>query len=227
MSIEPVLWDSDFFGYPIGRLSLKANESINEEECLNNHYKLIYVFSEIALNLEQLNKLPLELADCKVELEAEVETTPILSAIPVQQIHQLSPQLLDLVYQSGHYSRFKLDNKFVHQEFERLYLAWINKVLNDKQQQVIGYMEQDKPIGFITVEEKNANADIGLIAVDELYRGKSIGHHLIQQSHKFAQEKNLKSITVTTQLANAGAMRFYQYHGFKVAKKSYIYHLWK
>ncbi len=227
MNIEPVLWDSDFFGYPIGKLTLYADERIDEEQCLNSNYKLIYIFSEAELGPNQLGNLALQLADCKIDLQTKVKSEPVKSDALIQPLHQLSPELLNLVYQSGHYSRFKLDQQFVHQEFERMYLAWINKALDHKQQQVFGYMQQDKPVGFITVAEKNANADIGLIAVDEAYRGKSIGHHLVKHAHQFAQQNNLSNITVTTQLANAGAMRFYLNHGFEVAKKSYIYHLWK
>lgn len=227
MNIEPVLWDSDFFGYPIGKIVLQQDEIIDEEYCRKANFKLIYVFSETELSLYQTEKLPIQLTDCKVELETTVKLDAILPNLSIQPIRQLNNELLHLVYQSGHYSRYKLDKHFVGQEFERMYLAWITKVLNDKNQQALAFIAQDKIVGFITLGKKNKFANIGLIAVDENFRGKNIGHHLINQAHWFAQQQNLTSITVNTQLANIGAMRFYLKQGFDVVKKTYIYHLWK
>ncbi|TAE87901.1 MAG: GNAT family N-acetyltransferase [Bacteroidetes bacterium] len=227
MHIEPVLWDSDFFGYPIGKLMLKQDEVIDVEVCSKSAYKLIYIFSESALTAKQKNGVNADLVDCKVDLEAFSKVESIGSDDHIVPIQELNPKLLDLVYQSGHYSRFKLDKQFTNGEFEQLYLEWINKALNDKEQQVMGFMEGDKLVGFITLGNKSSTANIGLIAVDEMYRGKSIGKHLIKDAHRFAQQNKLDKITVTTQWVNNGAMQFYLQQGFEVVKKLYIYHLWK
>lgn len=227
MHIEPVVWDSDFFGYPIGKLILNHDEVIDAEVCSKSAYKLIYVFSESALTVKQQNGVHADLVDCKVDLEVFSKAEPISSNGHIVPIRELTPKLLDLVYQSGHYSRFKLDKQFANREFEQLYLEWITKALNDKDQQVLGFMEEDKLVGFVTLGNKSSAANIGLIAVDEMYRGKSIGKHLIRESHRFAQQNRLNKITVTTQWVNDGAMQFYLQQGFEVVKKLYIYHLWK
>jgi dTDP-4-amino-4,6-dideoxy-D-galactose acyltransferase len=230
MELLPATWDTVFFGYPVGKVNLSAAESIDPNLFINNPYKLIYFFSSVELHTEQIHQLPLKLVDCKVELLRNVDDSGnhvALEDSPIKLIKELTPELFNLVLQSGHYSRFKLDSQFKDNEFERLYLEWINKTLQNPNEQVLVYEEAKHLMGFITLGIKINKADIGLIAVDEQYRGKSIGKKLLKMANQFELINGKNEITVVTQLENKEAMRFYEQNGFYVYKKSYIYHLWK
>lgn len=226
MHITPLEWDTEFFGYRVGRADLQHNETPDRELLLQNDYRLIYVMSEQELSEAQTSTLPVILADRKVLLGKPAAAAAEMNE-HIRPLNILTPALLNLVLQSGHYSRFRIDEQFTNREYERLYEAWINKALADQEGVVYGYHVNGILAGFITLGIKNEAADIGLIAVDEQFRNRQIGQKLLDASGHFAQQKNLSRITVVTQEQNSGAMRFYERNGFSVLQKTYIYHLWK
>jgi dTDP-4-amino-4,6-dideoxy-D-galactose acyltransferase len=227
MHITPLEWDTEFFGYRVGRIVLQRDEVPDRDSLLNNDYRLIYVMSEQELPAALTTTLSAKLADRKVLLGKPATTAIVELDEHIIPLKVLSPELFSLVLQSGHYSRFRIDEQFINREYERLYEAWINKTLADQEGVVYGYKVNGSLAGFISLGIKDRAADIGLIAVDELFRNKQIGQKLLDASAHFAQQKTLGRITVVTQEQNTGAMRFYERHGFSVLQKTYIYHLWK
>jgi len=92
---------------------------------------------------------------------------------------------------------------------------------------LIGFLVNNKVVGFVTIGFKNNAYDIGLIAVDEAHRSLKIGKQLLAYVFNYAISKETKNVTVTTQKQNLGAMKFYINNGFSINHITYIYHLWK
>jgi dTDP-4-amino-4,6-dideoxy-D-galactose acyltransferase len=144
------------------------------------------------------------------------------------ELTKLDDNLLDLTFQSGHFSRFKIDSNFKNNEFERLYTAWIEQSIAHKNaDKVIGFSINNKVVGFISFVLKNNMFDIGLIAVNEQHRSLKIGKQLLEYVFNYSVSKNVNFVTVTTQNNNQGALKFYLQNGFSIHKTTYIYHLWK
>jgi dTDP-4-amino-4,6-dideoxy-D-galactose acyltransferase len=218
-------WDSAFFGYKVGKLEIKDNALIDAAFIKASKHKLIYLFSKHPISKSQYIDIPNKVADIKLILEKkEINNQTIDSNL--QWIPQLSDRLLNLAFQSGEYSRFKLDDQFKHKEFERMYTTWVTKAIENKDGKVLGYYRDNLLVGFITLSKKNQSADIGLIAVDQEYRGKGIGKKLLEAADAFAVEKGLDKVLVNTQQANQSALNFYLNNCYKIIEKTYIYHIW-
>jgi dTDP-4-amino-4,6-dideoxy-D-galactose acyltransferase len=229
--IQILDWDTNFFGYKIGKLVLTKNAEIEAAFFKTEDYNLIYIFSEHTLSDSNLKQIGAQLQDTKIEFIKKISLDKDYSIshneVEIKPLSKLTDSLFHLVLESGLYSRFKGDKHFVNHEFERLYKAWIEKTLNDEQGKVIGAFVKDELIGFVSLSIKSGIADIGLIAVDEKARGKHIGKMLLYAAYNYAKMHKSIAITVVTQEKNIDAMHFYQNNGFEIDKKNYIYHLWK
>ena len=229
MEIVALDWDTDFCGNKVGKIVVQ-NNLIDENLLLNNDYKLLYLFSNEALSDELVKKYNLFLADEKIDLITQVSDLT-LDKSPnenLEELTKLDENLLDLTLQSGHYSRFKIDPNFKKNEFEKLYAVWIEQSITHKNaEKVIGFLVNNKVVGFVTIGLKNNAYDIGLIAVDEAHRSLKIGKQLLAYVFNYAISKEINKVTVTTQKQNQGAMKFYINNGFSVNHTTYIYHLWK
>jgi ribosomal protein S18 acetylase RimI-like enzyme len=216
--ITPLPFDSDLFGYPVGKyeiaISWDENEFINAAE----RFELVYLFSKKLLDIQDAR---IQLVDTKLVFHKVLEAAePILSIIRYDK-KTLAPELKALAIQSGLFSRFKTDERLVNREFEKLYSLWIKKSL-----------EQDLILcdpqlnGMITLALDQSSASIGLFAVSENSRGKGIGANLIQAAEHQARIAGAKSLKIATQEANQAACKLYSKTGYQVTDKVFVYHYW-
>lgn len=236
--IEYLIWDSNFFGYKIGKYFVKKNTDIPEliSTVKNTDYKLVYLvvnqnipnILEIKKNLSKPNII---LADEKILYSQYVpeyqESVNNLKDIKLYSSMVANQKLINLSLQSGVYSRFKIDKNFVSNEYEKLYTAWIENSVNKKiADNVFVAYQENEIIGVITLAFKNTFSDIGILAVDKSYRGKKTGKKLIQKAIEETRQKGINQIKVVTQQSNQQACAFYRKQGFLVEKVEYIYHIW-
>jgi len=223
--IEKLEWDSNLFGYNVGRLNDKYSSSLDF-----SGFKLIYVYSD-----KLITELEGKLVDKKAtfiyqinESEINSEKSSNILIQPFEDLIHDYNELLALTYESGVYSRFYIDKNFQNNEFEKLYKIWIDNSLKKiNALDVFVAVEENTILGFITLVRKTSEISaIGLIAVSSKARGKKIGTNLIQYIKKIAKENNFKQIQVVTQLDNVPAVRLYESNGFKLKEVKYIYHIW-
>jgi dTDP-4-amino-4,6-dideoxy-D-galactose acyltransferase len=234
--LEKLEWDSTFFGYPVAKVT---TEAITEEmltKIINlakfNGTKLLYLFTDPAdaVSSKTAKTCNAKLVDQKVTFHIKISE----AIVPVIDNHieeyvsdQPSARLINLAIQSGLYSRFKTDPGFKNNEFEKLYHTWIENSVNKKIADcTFIYKENGLELGFVTVKIKDLNGQIGLIAVDENSRGKSIGKKLVAAVFDLLSRNNIPDLEVATQVDNSGACNFYQKTGFRVLKSENIYHIW-
>ena len=229
-------WDSQFFGYKIAAIQaidLELNE-LNKiiRELKNQRIKLVYCFvnpnDEISnTSIESVSGL---LVDEKITFFKRISDADNLSGsefIKPYSLDYASEKLKSIALQSGIYSRFKIDPNFRNNEFEKLYLEWIEKsVQKEIAEEVLVYSENEDEQGLITLGLKENTGSIGLLAVDEKERGKSIGKKLVQSALLYFKEKKVDIVEVITQIGNKGACGFYKSMGFEVKSLVNIYHLW-
>lgn len=234
-TIDILNWDSNFFNNKICRI----NGSITNVDELSNilielskqDIDLAYYSSPFALGGHLLiSKLySINLVDRKTTYVKKInQDAPFHNSVIKYASKYPNQKLLDLSVQSGVYSRFKVDNKIGRSKYEELYKEWITNSVNKKiAKEVLVYL-QNEIAGFVTLGEKNSRADIGIIAVDEHYRGKGIGKGLMLSAEKwFANYSNFTQIQVVTQGDNAPACKLFESCGYKVDKVDFFYHLWR
>ncbi len=230
-------WDSKHFGYKVARLNASRLTPSELKRVLSNLLKrdirLVYWY------INPKDKVSNKAAQENNGFLADEKTTYVKSVSPEAKnitlsnhiksyLHQpLNDQLLYLTLEAGIYSRFKVDPNCKEGEFEILYTEWIKNSLNGKiAKDVLVYVEGGKEIGFITLGEKDERCNIGLIAVDEKFRGQGIGEQLMSEAFKKAWEWGYKEMSVVTQRTNRGACSFYEKLGSVVESTVNIYHFW-
>lgn len=230
-------WDSAFFGYKVAKIlasNLNQGALKNLLAKLNNlNIKLVYYFvdpNEKLLNMEAKKNNGF-LADEKITYKISLSNNNFRK--PDNQYLQsyfkkpLNKNVLSLALQSGFYSRYKQDKKFVHDEFIRLYTTWIERSLNGEiAKDVIIYVNNDVEVGLVTLEVKDNYGSIGLLAVDKKQRGKSIGKQLINAALIKFKAYGVNKVKVTTQKKNIAACKFYEKIGFVKESVQNIYHFW-
>jgi len=236
LEIEYLEWDSRFFNLNVGRILLNnINLYNNFEEVLSqiNDYDLIYIFS--LTQIPVISQVNLKLVDVKRTYKLDLAnfkldkiSNDFTNNINVYDKTFVIPELEELAYKTGEYSRFKTDSYFDTSSFKRLYKTWIeNSVKKINCDEIYVYSLNDRIVGFVTVKFDKNSCRIGLIGVDENYRGMQVGGNLIKKVINEASFRNITSIYVDTQKDNQIACRFYEKYGFKIHLEQYIYHYWR
>jgi dTDP-4-amino-4,6-dideoxy-D-galactose acyltransferase len=216
--ITPLPFDSSLFGYPVGKCQI--DESWIESDFLKEakHFKLVYLFSDAPFEFKQAQLFPV---DVRLSFVKSLEYSISSDTSITLYNGDLTEGLLSLALESGVYSRFYTDPRFVHGEFEKLYRRWIEKEVS--QNQVLLAKNQT---GFVSCEVINKEAQIGLIAVNKDQRGKGWGKKLVQAAENFAIQKGAQTMTIGTQAANLPASALYQSMGYQLIERKYIHHYW-
>jgi len=233
--VKKMLWDTNFFGYSVGSIDLRQYKDIDvsrlKDVLIKSGTKVCYCYSESTNQViqDRFKEYGIEIADRKVTFIKSIsadETTCSPEIINVLG-SEMTPKILEIALQSGVYSRFKRDPEFHNNEYEKLYTEWITKSMSgDIALAVLVFYIDGDEAGLITVGDKNGIADIGLLAVDQNYRGKGIGKKLVKNAEVFAKNIGFDKIQVVSQLDNQIACSLYEKCGFSVLKTENIYHVW-
>ena len=225
MEIKRLDWDSDFFKIEIGELiKLNSNQG-------NILYDLIYV-KQIENNEFEIENFLNTFKETKIvfkkELNKENKILDIDNIFDFDSRKINAELLYPLAFESGKFSRFKLDTKFGNDKFELLYKKWvdnsISKIFADK---IFYYQSEKEVIGFVTVKNSNDFSTIGLIAVNNNYQGKGIGKQLINFVENYCLVLNINELRIPTQKENISACNFYMKLGYSIFEKLVLKHYWK
>ncbi|GAB3279201.1 hypothetical protein GCM10027347_53800 [Larkinella harenae] len=226
-------WDSQFFGFKIGQLTQIHAQHLTEvlEVARKQHYKLLYVFTdvEVAIPEQTLQTYNGRFVDHKRTYERELisKSVPLATSVRLFQANDDIHQLYKLAYQSGGFSRFKIDPAFGEARFQELYRQWIDRsVAGGIADAVFVWKTAGFVNGLITVKQKGNTGVIGLLATDAHHRKQGIGTGLLTQVEQYAFNANLTRLEVTTQGANVLACQFYEKKQFVVKSETNVYHFW-
>ena len=229
MVITPLKWDSEFFQMRIAKVEVKTEAEIRVlahlGDELRHSFDLIYLFAEPGV------KIPLngaKLVDKKIVYTMSSPLNGRLSSHIVQIApYEPTDAIISLALKSGEYSRFRLDNSFAPGSFDKLYTHWIKKSLDlSIATEVFCYMINDLPSGLVTLERKENESSIGLVAVDTKHQHRGIGTALIQHIISFVEGYQDMPIFVTTQMDNKPACKLYSKCGFTISSAKDIWHWW-
>jgi dTDP-4-amino-4,6-dideoxy-D-galactose acyltransferase len=234
-TIEPLEWDSKFFGYPIAKITVdqSGSEKLDQlfKDVTSGNFRLTYFFVppvEKEIN-ERIIKKGGVLVDQKTVFLKTTENHSEFSN-HISELHstEINERLIELALQAGIFSRFRIDKNFINNEYEKLYIEWITKSIN-KEISFTTLMARNGSdvLGITTLDDEVNFANIGLVAVDEAYRGRGIGRDLIHSADTIAFKRGFKEIKVVTQLQNKGACRLYEKCGFRIASITNVYHYWQ
>ncbi len=228
--IQYLEWDSNFFEKRVGSLLLEDANQFSYNEL--NQFDLVYIIANEGIEYNFLiDNSSFLLVDNKITYSKKLIAEPPYDSNVATFLKEdvITKQLQNIAIQSGVYSRFNIDPNISEDQFHQLYSIWLtNSVSRKIAKEVLVYKKESDIAGLITLGIKNNKADIGIIAVEEKYRGNKIGTKLLEAAGFWAQQNfNLEEIQVVTQQANLQACLFYERNGFLISKKQEIYHWWK
>jgi len=234
-TIERLKWDSQFFGYPVAKIVLDEKGYINVDnlfrQLASERIRLTYFFApttEEKLN-EYVAKKGGILVDQKTLFHKTTEKhLKYTNSIIEYQDTVINERLIELGLQAGLFSRFRLDINFSNNEYEKLYIEWLTKSLNKTIARItVLAVKNSEIVGLTTLGEKSEFAEIGLVAVDENFRGQGIASDLIHFADNAAFDLGYNEIKVVTQLQNKVACRLYEKCNFQIGNITNIYHYWQ
>lgn len=234
--LQPLAWDSRFFGFPVARAVVPpggaAAVAALAAQARTRQIRLVYLIIDPtdAAAAQAARAAGARLADQKVTFGQSVgaATGPVVSASEVAPTSVFSPELEALAWQSGEYSRFRRDPQFAPGRFERLYSDWLRASLRGELARVVLAWQRPggPPTGLLTLQVQEAQASIGLLAVQAGQRGQGQGRALVAAAVPLAQAWGCEHLRVVTQLDNGPACRFYASVGFAIEQQEHVYHLW-
>jgi ribosomal protein S18 acetylase RimI-like enzyme len=230
--IEYLTWDSDFFEIKTGRFFVKSPTCFERVLLEAQHlgYMLVYAFVEKDILIDEsiLKKFNGHLADRKIIYEKRIkEKVENPNFISEYTDDNLCLDLEQLAYESGKYSRFKLDKNLSKDYFYRLYKTWIEKSIKKQIADNVFVVKENNVIGgMVTLKVDNEKGHIGLIAVSPDSQGKGYGKALINACENQLIDKGISELDVPTQGDNIQACKFYEKCGFQIKETINIYHFW-
>jgi dTDP-4-amino-4,6-dideoxy-D-galactose acyltransferase len=234
--IIPLEWDTNFFGIKTGKLDAEvypAEEFIARLKTLiHSEFQLIYVFAphNDTLLKKEIFESGGNLYDEKVTYSLNLSgfSPEFSSNIHSCKGTEMDNDLEALAIESGKFSRFRTDPKIPKKKFEDLYRLWMKNSLSGTfAKEVFAYEEDRKKLGMISIDIRQGEGWIGIIAVNETYRGRAIGKLLVHSVIKLCQDNKVGILNVQTQKENIVSCTFYEKIGFSVNSIKDVYHLWK
>lgn len=230
--LEMLQWDSDFFGFPIGRVVGSAPTSdllaAAVDSARSEGLRCLYLFVDGsgAADLAP-ERLGFYFVDVQIDLARSTEPlehtrhTPgveVRAGTP-SDVQALEPALLAL----AKWSRFAADPHFGPERALQMYHTWVAKAATSPDALFsVAVGEDGEPFALVTCEMRQ-EPWIGLLASAQ--PGAGAGNALVGAALDWARPRGNR-LNVRTQARNVTALRFYERLGFRAQRAQYIYHLW-
>lgn len=230
--VERLDWDSEFFGFPIGRVPNHVGASdiaAAVREADEHELRCVYlcVAAKDGRLLDEAQRLGFMVRDLRVTLEGQL---PSSSAEPTN-VKPAGLAALDglaaIARERFQTTRFFADPGFDRDRCRELYVAWLRRGLEPSTDRVTLIAEKDR--GFVVCRfNRPANrGEIELIGVAEEAEGHGVGTALVTGAQATFARERLACMRVVTQGSNIAAQRFYQRHDFRTHEVALWLHRWQ
>jgi dTDP-4-amino-4,6-dideoxy-D-galactose acyltransferase len=240
--LEVLAWDSEHFGFPVGRLTDPDMAPADLHGALNvaRNRGLRLVYWSAAPDRAAPEPILREYAGFLADRKATFAVDPI----PVPAVEEAagpirvapwprqapSESLLRLGVAAGLHSRYQVDPRMPAGAFERLYRIWTARSAsgNLADALLVAAFPGDPadPLGMVTISQDGESGQIGLIAVREDARGRGMGALLIRAAHRWMLDHGARRARVVTQFDNGAACRIYERAGYRLSELRNFYHFW-
>jgi len=240
MLIEYLPWDSDFFGFAIGRYLKNTLDAAGElaffDEFARGKFDCVYVFAD------SLDKKTKEMAEHNKFL-----------FIDERQIYYLSDDyLIEMILRKNSYQVLDRSNeqaiarvrgivdeissvsRFVHDprlrdKAKSMYAIWFDQIMSGQSSDFIVISEKQNglPVAVVGCSVNNNIGELVLVGVDSRFRDQGLGIVVVQSAIGWLYEHGAKCIMVKTQTSAKKALRLYEKAGFVLNETQSIYHVWR
>lgn len=133
-------------------------------------------------------------------------------------------ELVNLTLERAFHSRFYRDPRIEKRHYKAVITKWITDSVDNHTIFVIN--DQQKIIGFVSLNQKNDIGNIDFIVVAESHSGKGIGKELLFHAHHWFISNGYKFVQAITQKENISACNMYDKFGYYIKEEQTFYHFW-
>jgi len=163
------------------------------------------------------------LTDVRVTLDAPAVT----SEPAVRPVREDDVARLRAIARSSHDdTRFYADERFPRERCDELYDTWIRRSCEGWADVVLVAERAGEAAGYVSVHRRESSGSIGLIGVDEAWRGRGVGEALVRGALAWCADADLPRCTVVTQGRNVAAQRLFERCGFRTSAVDLWFHKW-
>ncbi|OON38547.1 TDP-D-fucosamine acetyltransferase [Izhakiella australiensis] len=210
--IEPLAWESEFFGIRCGRLLLEGDVPLAALPM--DDYQLVQakVPAQRSAELDALGDAGFRLVEGEVDFVFCSDSAARPDGIKIarnEHIPALSAAAAQLFVQSRFRSPW-----FKPQDSGRFYARWIENAVKGSfdHQCLLALDEAGEIAGFVSLRRlDDGSARVGLLAA--LTPGQGTGKRLMNAALDWARAQRLTTLRVATQTSNLAAMRLYTRSG--------------
>ncbi|MGN6188808.1 MAG: GNAT family N-acetyltransferase [Conexibacter sp.] len=230
--VEPLAWDSDFFGLPIARIHAEAPDRQTLERaldgCRERGVRCAYLLLDAvdARGAEAAQALGFVLRDVRVELERPLAAADATLADGSEVIVATGPERLPaleaLVRERFASSRFFADPGFARERCRELYVAFLRRGVDGGPERSLLAPADDAGCIVCHADARERVGTIELVAS----RRPGAGAALVRAAVARFAQGGMTSALVVTQAGNVAAQRTYQRVGFRTARSGLWFHRW-
>lgn len=237
---ELLEWDSEHFGFPIGRvagdtLTPDGAEAI-DDWCVDQGIRCLYFLApaEDADTARIAADHGFRVVDLRVTIRRSLEGVAQLpSAAPrTMEVREATDGDLDylrgLAARSHQGSRFYFDGGFTRERCDALYRAWIERGFRDPDRMLRVPVVDGEPAGYhllapLDVERVGRGE---LVAVDERHRGRGVGLALHVSSLRLLAARGAVAHRGVQNARSLATTRLHERLGFLTEKVEVWHHKW-
>lgn len=235
---EILSWDSDFFGFSIGRvrktpLDLEGMRQVIASSS-ERGIRCLYLLArgDDAKTLIAAQAAGFRWVDLRITLDRAVrsESTVAAAEDPYVRPARASDlaQLRDIARRSHVDSRFYVDPHFPDDRCDDLFDRWITRSVEGRAQAVLVAESGGKTMGYTTCHlSKQRIGSIGLLGVAVPAQGLGTGRRLVDAAISWFERQGAIRVEVVTQGRNVAAQRLYQGRGFQTSAVGHWLHWWR
>ena len=224
-NVNKLDWDSEFFQKNIGEIDCNRSKLAPVDQS----FDLIYVKNCFDPNFH-ITDFYLNHQETKVVFSKIVEEKqqPLTIIKDTDNSLLTKERFYPIAFESGKFSRFKLDSNFSKKDFEKLYSIWVDKSIAKEIADKVFYLEEKNELkGFITLKQKETDCLVGLFGIDIKFQGKGLGTTLLNVVEDYCSKNGIEKLIIPTQKENLPACAFYLKYGFEIIEEINIKHFWR
>jgi dTDP-4-amino-4,6-dideoxy-D-galactose acyltransferase len=229
-------WDTNYWGFPVGRIApfvrSAAQMGAADAWCKDHGVAVAFLLAPVAeLGLvNAATRLGFQHVDLRCTLrrgEADAPGPETPGGALIRVACDADREAMELIAERAHQNtRFYADTRFDRAACDELYRTWIRNSCDGWAQFVLVAEADRSVIGYVTGHGGGEGASIGLVAVDEVWRGLGVGAALVRAAVSRFAGANAGPVRVSTQGSAPSVQTMYQRLAFTTEALEFWLHKW-
>lgn len=229
-SVEPLAWDSEFFGFPIGRVALDdaTEERMRAIEREARDLGLACVYGSLDPSAPETAYLAQRFGHRLVEISitfsrpASPFSPPPTRSVVRRATPDDLPRLADAIHTMAPYSRYAADPRFGPDAARRMHEAWIARAIGDTEHRVCFVAEDDSGVTGVSTCVRDGVPRVDTTGVTK--PGSGAADALMAAFFEWAGGGATEAGPCAAR--NVAVLRYVERCGFRAHATRYLFHRW-